>query len=164
MKPGWDDESFAVAKRMYLEDGASHGDISRALGRMGYTLSRNAVIGKMNRTGVADGRSVIQPKPKAQRVPKPPQAIETIKASKPLPKAVAEHAIQYVGPIDTTPAWGLCQYTRDDVMKPGWQMCGHPAEVKGTGRNACQTPWCESHGRICHQPQQSKKTAAKDAA
>lgn len=166
-KPGWDDEAIELAKAMYLNDGASHGNIARALGKLGYTLTRNAVLGKLYRLGISDGRTAVQRNdgaPKAPRVPKAPQSIEVIKPAKPLPKITRnERAIEYIGPIETTPAWGFCQYTRDDISKPGWQMCGHPAVVKGEGRFRTQTPWCEDHGRICHQPQQSKKRG-EDAA
>jgi hypothetical protein len=163
---GWDDYSFEKAKTLYL-DGVSMAQISQALVRDGYNISRSAVIGKMNRMGVADGRTIIKRAdglPKAPRVPKPPRVIEIAKPTKPLPIIGAEKAMQYIGPIGTTPAWGFCQFTRDDVSKPGWQMCGLPAVVRGTGRNKTQSPWCEEHGCICHQPQQSNKSAGKDAA
>lgn len=87
MKPGWDDHAFEVAKTMY-HDGMSYGDIARVLSREGYTLTRNAVLGKLNRTGVANGSTMIKRndgRPKQPKVPKAPMTIEFIKPSKPLP-------------------------------------------------------------------------------
>ncbi len=160
---GWDDYSFQKACDLY-DTGHSMGQISRILHGEGYELSRSAIIGKLNRTGHNKTEQALsRQRPKRAMPPPKPKAdpiVETVKKSKPVPVIKEEHKIEYVGPIGTTPAWGFCQFTRDDVSQPGWQMCGHPAEVKGEGRNRSQTPWCASHGRICHQPAQKKTDAA----
>lgn len=165
---GWDDYSFEKAKTLY-DSGQSMSQISRNLGGEGYNLTRSAIIGKLNRAGHNKTEQALsRQRPKRAAPPKSvaDKVVELVKKSKPMPMVKEEHKIEYVGPIGTTPAWGMCQFTRDDIGKkdaegkPSWQMCGHPVQVKGEGRNRSQTPWCESHGRICHQPPHKKPDAA----
>lgn len=177
---GWDERSRQLALAMYLEDGASHGRIADELKRRGYKMTRNAVLGFIHRekekASPEEKRKFIriQEKPvKAPHVPhapklerpsklpaikKPEQVIQLVKPCKPIPTIKKEKQIEYIGPIGIAPAWGFCQYTRDDVAKAGWQMCGHPSVVKGEGRKAVTLPWCESHRVICRaQPQTQKR-------
>jgi len=167
-KKNWDDYSLDNAKALYNE-GRSHGQIANALQKDGYTVTRSAVIGKLKRiehtktqpSRVQRARTDVRSRPDIKAPPRQPSAPKP----KPAPIISEERAIEYVGPIGTTPAWGFCQFTRDDVNKrdaennPAWQMCGHPAQVKGEGRQRVTLPWCESHTRICYQPQQSRKNA-----
>lgn len=157
MKSTWDDRSLELATNYYM-DGLTYGQIKYELEKDGYYFTRNAVLGKLNRKGVADGRTSSSRSggtAKSTAKPKPPIAKPMeVKKQKAQPKTEAQ--IQYIGPIDTTPAWGCCQYTRDDVQKHGWQMCGHPTETKGSGPLKTSLPWCPDHAAICYQAAQAR--------
>lgn len=174
---GWDDQAKKDALDMFLNEGLSPGQISNALQGRGYDITRNAVIGFINReknkapkedrgkfvrvlpekiarTPPAPKVPRPPPEPKAAKVPalKHDPVIQLVKKIKPLPVIKEERLIEYIGPIEMTPGWGFCQYTRDDIQEPGWRMCGHPAASKSEGPGGTVfLAWCASHDRICHQ-------------
>lgn len=59
------------------------------------------------------------------------EAPKTRAIAKPEPRADEPEVI---GPPNDFPPSGTCQYTRDDVAKLDWRMCGHPG-----------FPWCQWH-------------------
>lgn len=106
--------------------------IARALGaEFRVQVSRNSVIGKLNRIGLGlktsgnhdPGSRRLQT---ARRPPKP-KAV----------KAADVQAPPFIGPIGDFPKSG-CKFTSDDVGQPGWRMCGQPVHAPGAS-------WCQYH-------------------
>ena len=156
-RPKWDDAAHDLAIK-YFQEGHSFGIITQNLYRDGYTFSRNAVIGHLHRAGYRTTAGIhpstgkLPPKPKA--ISKPRMAAKSLpKPPQPLPKPPKETLIEYQGPIDAFPPHGFCQYTRDDVAKAGWQMCGHPVRKIGS-------PWCADHASMCFTVDHYKKKYA----
>jgi len=156
----WDDDGgkpLEIATKMFI-DGASFGVIAHQLYKMGYEFTRNAVLGKINRIrrtqeNVAPGERKIELH-RHHKLSAPKQkTIHMRKASRPIVTPAKELSFEYIGPIEAFPARNCCQYTRDDVQIPGWQMCGKPSEKDGA-------PWCKEHAAICFNTQATAKANA----
>ena len=143
----WTDEKVAVL-RQYWGSGKSASEIAEIIGGM----SRNAVIGKAHRLGLA-GR----PSPIKERRAKPKPAVLT--SSGPAPastQAAPRPPVDNV--VELQPGGGatilslterMCRWPHGDPKKPGFRFCGKPS--------ADGTSYCAEHLKQAYQPPQPKR-------
>jgi len=153
---GWDQSAFEFAKEAYRK-GDSAGVIATSLREAGYNLSRNAVLGKLFRAGIATGNTAHK---KTKRTLPRPTAFKHKNAGRPkAPTPITERKdellIQYIGPIGTFPEKHCCQYTRDKIESRDWKMCGHPVRE-------IESRWCADHAVICYNPPHKKRNEVAD--
>ncbi|NNG03997.1 MAG: global cell cycle regulator GcrA-like protein [Inquilinus sp.] len=134
----WTDEKVAVLRR-YWGSGKSASEIAEIIGG----LSRNAVIGKAHRLGLA-GR----PSPIKER--KKPAARSEQPVAAPPPAVVA--AVERV-PVDGATILALtermCRWPHGDPKKPGFQFCGKPV--------AAGLSYCAAHMKLAYQPPAARR-------
>ncbi len=143
----WTEEKVAVL-RQYWGSGKSASEIAEIIGGM----SRNAVIGKAHRLGLA-GR----PSPIKEKKAKPKPAALSSSSPAPAPTQTAPRA-----PIDNVvelqPGGGatilslterMCRWPHGDPKKPGFRFCGKPC--------ADGTSYCAEHLKLAYQPPQPKR-------
>lgn len=134
---------------LWNDDGFSASVIAKAINsQFGFTLTRNAVIGVLTRSGRAKpqaGRAKPQAQSNADRRHLPTQQFRLNRGprlkSQPIKPTVAPEEPEPIGPLNDFPAIGHCRYTRDDPDRGEWRMCGHPAP-KSMPANY---PWCDFH-------------------
>lgn len=160
---GWTDERVETLKRLWL-DGLSAGQIAKQLGG----VTRNAVIGKVHRLGLAGRAAPSQPARTAYKPPRP--------VSDNVRKAVAEHQTRSRPTLTAVPATAtgadaitgamprplpvryeepgsatvltlgahMCKWPIGDPSSDGFTFCG-----RSNGGNG---PYCVSHAAIAYQP------------
>jgi GcrA cell cycle regulator len=135
----WDDALVERLKNLQAA-GNSASMIARELGE---GITRNAVIGKINRLGLSlNGQAwaYTYSRPAKPKKPKPvPAYLIDFPLGTPEPKPC--------GALETMLGRGLCQYIHGDPLIPGWRMCGH-ATV------APHSPWCAHHYAKCYSPRE----------
>lgn len=141
---GWTDERVEQLKGLWNE-GLTASQIALALGG----VSRNAVIGKVHRLGLA-GRAVParSERPRTQRR----TAIHT---APPLPEIIEEDPIKledgnFVTVLTINDR--MCRWPIGDPSENEFHFCGRKPK---TG-----SPYCEAHARKAYQPQQVKTRRA----
>ncbi len=140
----WTDERVEQLKGLWNE-GLSASQIARALGG----VSRNAVIGKVHRLGLA-GRALPAKidRPRAQRR-------TAIHNAAPPPEIIEEEPIKLEdGNFATvlTISDRMCRWPIGDPSESEFHFCGRKPR---TG-----SPYCEAHARKAYQPQQLKARRA----
>lgn len=143
----WDDETTLETMKAMHADGASAGQIARALGR---GISRNAVIGKIHRLGLqrpaspavarAWARTNHAPRP---RLPRP--EIETLPPPPPDPSDAEAPGCEIVALNNAT-----CRWPIGDPHDRDFHFCGRKP-LDGS-------PYCETHKRRSRQPNQPRVT------
>ena len=155
---GWNDERVALLKRLWAE-GLSGLQIAGRLGG----VSRNAVIGKVHRLGLADRASSQFKRPGhgQQRTRKPRNPLERSLPSR-WPKApVAPYVIE-PDPIvpfeDQRGVLGLgdkqCKWPIGDPQQPDFHFCNGQRALSTVGGCA---PYCELHMRRAYQPPEPRQ-------
>jgi len=141
----WTEEKVTVL-RQYWGSGKSASEIAEMIGGM----SRNAVIGKAHRLGLAGRPSPIKEK-KAR--PKPAAVLTAAPAT---PRARPPVAAANV--VELQPGGGatilslterMCRWPHGDPKKPGFRFCGKSATPGG--------PYCADHLRMAYQPPAPKR-------
>ncbi len=151
----WTEEKVAVL-RQYWGSGKSASEIAEIIGGM----SRNAVIGKAHRLGLAGRPSPIkerkvkpkQPAPLANGTPTPAPA-------QPAPKAPVDNVVELLpggGATILSLTERMCRWPHGDPKQPGFRFCGKPA-VEGTS-------YCAEHLKMAYQPPQPKRRDAERRA
>lgn len=157
---GWNDERVALLGKLWAE-GLSASQIAAILGG---GVTRNAVIGKVHRLGLA-GRV----KPGAPAQPRP--AKPSRPAARPVtltPSAADDGADGEAGEHEIAPARSdevalppservsimdlresMCRWPIGDPAKPGFGFCGHRASPG--------VPYCAAHCRLAYQPVADRK-------
>jgi GcrA cell cycle regulator len=144
----WSDDRIAELKHLWQE-GLSASQVADTLG----SVSRNAVIGKIHRLGLA-GRgagSSIPRRPRSPRAPRPerlnrpPSAVAVIEMD-PLP--LADGSFATMRSIDTQ----MCRWPIGDPTTATFHFCGRPHKEG--------SPYCEAHALRAHQPQKARGAAA----
>ncbi|MDX2274975.1 MAG: GcrA family cell cycle regulator [Hyphomonadaceae bacterium] len=147
----WTDERVALLRKLWAE-GLSASQIAKQLGG----VTRNAVIGKVHRLGLA-GRAT--PSRPAKR-PVRPQRARVIGPSAPRLRpatTVPAVAIPQLEPLRgedgrTTTVLTLneqtCKFPIGDPNDPSFAFCG---------RGAAGGPYCADHARLAYQPSQARK-------
>jgi len=164
----WTDERVEQLRQHWTE-GKSASQIAILLG---HGLTRNAVIGKVHRLGLA-GRakstSSAAPRPRAQ-----PQQ-QAHRAAAPRPTHVAQRAVRGATALALAPLTeaeaepaayesvvlpmslrvtivelkeAMCRWPLGDPASPDFRYCGSPTAVG---------PYCAHHGRLAYQPAQDRR-------
>ncbi|AWN38281.1 GcrA family cell cycle regulator [Methylobacterium radiodurans] len=164
----WTDERVALLRRLW-EDGQSASKIAAQLGG----VTRNAVIGKVHRLGLA-GRAKpgeeAQSVSRAARAPAPVAEIETaiavVEAEAPEPVAIVAHRPAPAFPPPPSPAAptalavsqrvtimdlrdSMCRWPLGDPTTPDFRFCG--------ARSITGLPYCTHHAEIAYQPATERK-------
>lgn len=151
---GWSEERVALLRKLWTE-GLSASQIAKQLGG----VTRNAVIGKVHRLGLAGRATPSRPAKRPVRPARPrmisPSAPRLRPASS-LPSVV----IPDLEPLKLddgkaatvlTLNESMCKYPIGDPTDVSFAFCGRAA--------ACG-PYCQDHARLAYQPSQAKKRRA----
>jgi GcrA cell cycle regulator len=153
MEPGmgWTDERVEQLKNLWTE-GLSASQIARALGG----VTRNAVIGKVHRLGLA-GRAT-PARVDRPRLPSAPRV--TMRAHHvPEPPVVEEEPITLDDGSHATVLTindRMCRWPIGDPSENEFHFCGR--KPKGG------SPYCEAHARKAYQPQQPRQAKGRMAS
>jgi GcrA cell cycle regulator len=149
----WTDDRIERLKTMWAE-GMSASQIARALGE----VTRNAVIGKVHRLGLA-GRAT-----PVARVERPRPAPQPRVAAPPRPSPM--RAVQVVEePLEPMPETAVtvvdlnastCKWPLGDPTDANFRFCGR--------RAGGSSPYCEAHTRMAYQPAQSRRDRERERA
>ena len=161
----WTDERVALLRRLW-EDGQSASKIAAQLGG----VTRNAVIGKVHRLGLAgrvkpgeDAQGTARAKPAAAEIE---TAIAVVETQAPEPVAIVSHrpAPDFPPPApaaDPSPLAlservtimdlreSMCRWPMGDPTTPEFRFCG--------GRSITGLPYCTHHAQIAYQPAAERK-------
>lgn len=169
----WTDERVALLRRLW-EDGQSASKIAAQLGG----VTRNAVIGKVHRLGLA-GR--VKSGEDAPVVVMKPNEVEkpAVAASAPEPAVVVSHRPAPEFPQTATPApvasapepaaiavsqrvtimdlrESMCRWPLGDPTTPEFRFCG--------ARSITGLPYCTHHAEIAYQPATERKRDRRAAS
>lgn len=150
---GWTDERVELLKKLWL-DGLSASQIAKQLGG----ITRNAVIGKLHRLGLA-GRNA--PTTPARTAPKAPRPVRPVSATPSAPRPIVPPviALQPVlarlveGPglaTRLTLSARMCKWPIGDPQHDNFTHCGRAADAG---------PYCAEHAQIAHAPTKKHATA-----
>lgn len=164
---GWTEERVALLRKLWGE-GLSASQIAKQLGG----VSRNAVIGKVHRIGLA-GRST--PSRPAKRVPRVRVARPRISA----PPAIYLRDTRSRETRSATEYAAALERSRDlqpvvfengktlQVLELSESTCRFPigdpsdASFAFCGRGSCGGAYCTDHARLCYQPSETRKRDTK---
>ncbi len=139
--PGWNDARVDLLKKFWA-DGLSANQIAAKLGE----VTRNAVIGKVHRLGLA-GRATTSRQPRPRRTSPRRTGSHTGMRSRPcpatpdrLPPAPAALMLSVAQLTDT-----MCHWPIGDPHAPGFGFCGARATPGD------RQPYCAAHQHIGHQ-------------
>jgi len=155
---GWTEERVATLRKLWAE-GLSASQIAKQLGG----VTRNAVIGKVHRLGLAGRATPSRPAKRPVRAARP----RVIGPSAPrlrMPSSVPSVVIPDLEPLRLedgkaasvlTLNESMCKYPIGDPNDANFAFCG---------RGSAGGPYCADHARLAYQPSQAKKrrTGAPD--
>jgi len=134
----WSDERSERLRDLWVK-GFSASQIARDLGG----VSRNAVIGKITRLGIASLAPTWKPSyaktPLVQRIvtPREKRKAMVMESMKPIEPAALPDGTHYT--MATIPFSGRCKYPFGEIGAPDFHLCGLPAEGS----------YCAGHRRLC---------------
>lgn len=149
---GWTDERVALLRKLWTE-GLSASQIAKQLGG----VTRNAVIGKVHRLGLAGRATPSRPAKRPVRAARPRIVGPTAPRLRP-PSAVPAVIIPDLEPLKLedgkaasvlTLNESMCKYPIGDPNDPNFAFCGRAS----FGSH----PYCQDHARLAYQPSQAKK-------
>lgn len=133
--PFWTEEKIEQAKAAYAE-GLSHRQIAARIG----APSRNSVIGKLTRIGLA-GPHGSSPRKQGhhtgERVTRSTGPRQSPRRTLTVKDREDALALEPLGPVAEFAPRGTCQFPYGDVAESDWRMCGRPG-----------FPWCEHHKAV----------------
>ena len=147
---GWTDERVEQLKQLWA-DGLSASQIARQLGG----VTRNAVIGKVHRLGLA-GRATPA---RAER----PRMQVARRIARPRPQPIIQVPIIERDPVVDeqgrkttvlTISDRMCKWPIGDPSTTEFHFCGHPPKVN--------SPYCDAHSVKAFQPTQSRRDRERD--
>ena len=161
----WTDERVEVLKKLWV-DGLSASQIAKQLG----SVTRNAVIGKVHRLGLAGRATPTRPiqrvaRPRPVLVAAPPKPID-VSIMKPQTQPITDTSVAGLGLIAAAPIAIKKQNNGDliGVLDLGPNMCKWPigdptdADFGFCGAKSHENwPYCEEHGAIAYQPHVLRK-------
>ena len=161
--PGWTNERVELLKRLW-SDGHSASQIAAEIGG----VSRNAVIGKVHRLGLA-GRVTKPNGAQAASGRRPRAEAESPGASVgPTVLAPAPPALALIQPTSVPSAVALPESSRVTIMELRDFMCRWPMGDPSTpdfrfcgDRAITGLPYCTHHSRIAYQPAAERKRDRK---
>ncbi len=149
---GWTEERVALLRKLWTE-GLSASQIAKQLGG----VTRNAVIGKVHRLGLAGRATPSRPAKRPVRTSRPRVHSHAAPRLRPpssdLPRVVLP-ALEPVKFDDGRTATVLtltetmCKFPIGDPSDANFAFCGRPATCG---------PYCREHALVAYQPQQAKK-------
>ncbi|MFF8799994.1 MULTISPECIES: GcrA family cell cycle regulator [unclassified Methylobacterium] len=167
--PSWTDERVELLRRLW-DDGLSASQIALQIGG----VSRNAVIGKVHRLGLAGRVKPIGPAPAQGRRKDGPEVEAELEAvavveepTLPEPPAIIAHRPAPNFPLPPTPAPepvalavsqrvtimdlrdSMCRWPMGDPTSPDFRFCG--------GRAITGLPYCTQHAQVAYQPAAERK-------
>ncbi|MCU1347749.1 MAG: GcrA cell cycle regulator [Acidobacteria bacterium] len=146
----WSDERIARLKQLWT-DGLSAREIATRLGG----VTRNAVLGKLDRLGLLGGRARVTPTAKSPRRERRRAPIARTRPRTPAPAAPASVAPDWPGEV----AWleqlqsHHCRWPIGDPLKAGFSFCG---------RRRARGPYCSEHGEVAYGPAQAASPRSAD--
>ncbi len=152
---GWNDERVALLRKLWTE-GLSASQIAKQLGG----VTRNAVIGKVHRLGLAGRATPSRPAKRPVRAARPRIVGPSAPRLRP-PSAVPSVIIPDLEPVKfddgktasvLTLNESMCKYPIGDPNDPNFAFCGRAS----FGSH----PYCQDHARLAYQPSQAKKRRA----
>lgn len=145
----WTDERIEKLKQLWA-DGLSASQIARTLGE----VTRNAVIGKVHRLGLAGRATTHRAERPRAAVPAriAPPRVAPIKA-----EPVAEEPLEpmpenAVSVLDLSNA--VCKWPIGDPADSAFRFCGRKSKPG--------SPYCEAHARMAYQPAQTRRDRDRD--
>jgi GcrA cell cycle regulator len=148
----WTEERVALLRKLWAE-GLSASQIAKQL----TGVTRNAVIGKVHRLGLAGRATPSRPAKRPVRASRPrvmgPSAPRSLRP----PSSVPSVIIPDLEPLrldDGRPAnvltlnESMCKFPIGDPTDPSFAFCG---------RGSASGPYCSDHARLAYQPSQAKK-------
>lgn len=158
----WTDERVTTLKKLWTE-GLSANQIAKQLGG----VTRNAVIGKVHRLGLAGRATPSRPAVKRPMRPTAPRSSPVHSAHRPRPilpgfssQDLPANVVPFLPPLE---AMRQDDGSLANVLTLTERMCkwpiGDPSDQTFAfcGRDACTGPYCEDHARVAYQPQQQKR-------
>jgi GcrA cell cycle regulator len=154
---GWTDERVTLLRKLWAE-GLSASQIAKQLGG----VTRNAVIGKVHRLGLAGRATPSRPAKRPVRTARP----RVMGPSAPrlrMPSTMPTVVIPDLEPMKLedgraanvlTLSESMCKFPIGDPTDPDFAFCG---------RGASGGPYCADHARLAYQPSQAKKRRAAGA-
>lgn len=148
---GWNEERVALLRKLWAE-GLSASQIAKQLGG----VTRNAVIGKVHRLGLAGRATPSRPAKRPVRTARPRIVGATAPRIRP---AVAAPST----PMPELEPVRLSDGKTVSVLTLTEQMCKFPigdpndADFAFCGRSASCGAYCTDHARVTYQPSQAKK-------
>ena len=148
---GWTDERVALLRKLWAE-GHSASQIAKQVGG----VTRNAVIGKVHRLGLAGRATPSRPtkRPVRQRQHRSPmQAAPRVRHpiySPPVLTVVLDPLRMEDGSVATvlTVKDDMCKFPIGDPPDADFAFCGRPS---------CVGPYCMDHARLAYQPSYAKR-------
>ena len=153
---GWNEERVALLRKLWAE-GLSASQIAKQLGG----VTRNAVIGKVHRLGLAGRATPSRPAKRPVRAQRPRVIGPTAPRMRP-PSATPAVVIPDLEPLT------LGDGKTASVLTLNESMCkfpiGDPNDVDFAfcGRSAVCGPYCQDHARLAYQPSQAKKRRSSE--
>ncbi|MEE7457892.1 GcrA cell cycle regulator [Methylorubrum populi] len=167
--PSWTDERVELLRRLW-DDGLSASQIALQIGG----VSRNAVIGKVHRLGLAGRVKPIGPSSAQGRRKDGPEVEVELEAvalveepTLPEPPAIVAHRPAPNFPLPPSPAPepvalavsqrvtimdlrdSMCRWPMGDPTSPDFRFCG--------GRAITGLPYCTQHAQVAYQPAAERK-------
>ena len=151
---GWTEERVAQLRKLWAE-GLSASQIAKQLGG----VTRNAVIGKVHRLGLAGRATPSRPAKRPVRAARP-RVIGPTAPRMRLPTTLPSVVIPDLEPLKLEDGRAASVLTLNE------SMCKFPigdptdADFAFCGRDAACGPYCQDHARLAYQPSQAKKRRA----
>ena len=160
----WTDERVELLRKLW-SDGLS---ASRVAAELGAGITRNAVIGKIHRLGLAErAKTASAPRPRAAKTPRQhvqPRAPQGPAMIGNVALALSQHpalaparalAEDVVVPISERVTLmelreAMCRWPMGDPASPDFRFCGAKSPI-GAG------PYCAYHARVAYQPAQDRR-------
>jgi GcrA cell cycle regulator len=148
---GWTDERVALLRKLWTE-GLSASQIAKQLGG----VTRNAVIGKVHRLGLAGRATPSRPAKRPVRASRPRLMGPSVPRLRPTSTAPTV-VIPQLEPLRGEDGKAanvltinelMCKFPIGDPTDPDFAFCG---------RAAVGSPYCSDHARLAYQPSQAKK-------
>jgi GcrA cell cycle regulator len=149
---GWTEERVAQLRKLWAE-GLSASQIAKQLGG----VTRNAVIGKVHRLGLAGRATPSRPAKRPVRAARPRVIGPTAPRLRPATSTLPSVVIPDLEPLKLedgktasvlTLNESMCKFPIGDPNDTDFAFCG---------RGASCGPYCQDHARLAYQPSQAKK-------
>jgi GcrA cell cycle regulator len=158
MTLGWNDERVETLRKLWT-DGLSASQIAKQLGG----VTRNAVIGKVHRLGLAGRATPSRPAKRPMRMARPARLHNAVTAA-PRPRPVlAQPFVPAPPPLEAlaqpdgsvasvlTLTERMCKWPIGDPNDSSFAFCGREADCG---------PYCQEHAQHAYQPTQARRRKA----